>query len=49
MAEDLFDGFDHTQYRDAVAQRWGKDGGVKGAKFVRDALHAYLDGTRPSA
>jgi DNA-binding transcriptional MerR regulator len=24
MAENMFDGFDHTQYRDEVEQRWGK-------------------------
>jgi len=25
MAEKMFDGFDHTQYREEVEQRWGKD------------------------
>ncbi len=25
MAQDMFDGFDHTQYRDEVEQRWGKE------------------------
>src|SRR3954464_8280125 len=25
MAEDMFDGFDHTQYKDEVEERWGKD------------------------
>lgn len=25
MAKDMFDGFDHTQYRDEVEQRWGAD------------------------
>jgi len=25
MAEDMFDGFDHTQYREEVEQRWGAD------------------------
>jgi len=24
MAEDMFDGFDHTQYQDEVEERWGK-------------------------
>lgn len=24
MAEDMFDGFDHTQYKDEVEQRWGR-------------------------
>lgn len=25
MAETMFDGFDHTEYKDEVEQRWGKD------------------------
>ncbi|WP_309709188.1 MerR family transcriptional regulator [Pseudolysinimonas sp.] len=25
MAENMFDGFDHTQYRDEVEERWGRD------------------------
>jgi DNA-binding transcriptional MerR regulator len=25
VAEDMFDGFDHTQYKEEVEQRWGKD------------------------
>ena len=25
VAEEMFDGFDHTQYRDEVEERWGKD------------------------
>ena len=25
MAEDMFDGFDHTQYREEVEERWGAD------------------------
>ena len=25
MAEEMFDGFDHTKYREEVQQRWGKD------------------------
>ncbi|ALJ22130.1 MerR family transcriptional regulator [Microbacterium sp. No. 7] len=29
MAEDMFDGFDHTRYRDEVEQRWGKDAYAK--------------------
>ena len=24
MAEEMFDGFDHTQYKDEVEERWGK-------------------------
>ena len=29
MAEKMFDGFDHTQYKDEVEQRWGKDAYAK--------------------
>ena len=25
MAEEMFDGFDHTQYQEEVEERWGKD------------------------
>ena len=25
MAEEMFDGFDHTQYKEEVEERWGKD------------------------
>jgi MerR family transcriptional regulator, thiopeptide resistance regulator len=25
MADEMFDGFDHTQYRDEVVERWGED------------------------
>ncbi len=30
MAEDMFNGFDHTQYKDEVEERWGKDAYAKG-------------------
>ncbi|BDV29471.1 MerR family transcriptional regulator [Microbacterium terricola] len=30
MAKDMFDGFDHTQYKDEVEQRWGRDAYAKG-------------------
>ena len=29
MAENMFDGFDHTQYKDEVEQRWGSDAYAK--------------------
>jgi DNA-binding transcriptional MerR regulator len=29
MAEEMFDGFDHTQYKDEVEERWGKDAYAK--------------------
>ena len=30
MAEEAFDGFDHTQYREEVEERWGKDAYAQG-------------------
>lgn len=30
VAEQMFDGFDHTQYKDEVEERWGKDAHAKG-------------------
>ena len=30
MADDMFDGFDHTQYKDEVEDRWGKDAYARG-------------------
>jgi hypothetical protein len=39
MAEDMFDGFDHTQYRDEVEQRWGARAWADG-----DAWWRGLDG-----
>ncbi|CCQ47672.1 merR regulatory family protein [Pseudarthrobacter siccitolerans] len=35
MAEKMFDGFDHTQYKDEVEQRWGKDAYAKGDAWWR--------------
>lgn len=35
MAEDMFDGFDHTQYRDEVENRWGKDAYAKSDHWWR--------------
>jgi len=33
MAETMFDGFDHTQYREEVEQRWGKDAYERGDRW----------------
>lgn len=33
MAENMFDGFDHTQYKDEVEQRWGKDAYARSDKW----------------
>jgi MerR family transcriptional regulator, thiopeptide resistance regulator len=35
MAHDMFDGFDHTQYRDEVEQRWGADAYRRGDAWWR--------------
>ena len=33
MAENMFDGFDHTQYKDEVEQRWGKAAYASGDRW----------------
>jgi DNA-binding transcriptional MerR regulator len=35
MAEEMFDGFDHTQYKDEVEERWGKEAYAKGDRWWR--------------
>jgi DNA-binding transcriptional MerR regulator len=35
MAEEMFDGFDHTQYKDEVEERWGKDTYAQGDSWWR--------------
>ena len=35
MAEQMFDGFDHTQYKDEVEQRWGKSAYAKSDAWWR--------------
>ena len=35
MAENMFDGFDHTQYREEVEQRWGADAYAKSDDWWR--------------
>jgi DNA-binding transcriptional MerR regulator len=35
MAEKMFDGFDHTQYKDEVEERWGKESYAKGDSWWR--------------
>lgn len=35
MADDMFDGFDHTQYKDEVEDRWGKDAYARGDAWWR--------------
>lgn len=35
MAEAMFDGFDHTQHREEIAERWGKDAYQRGDRWWR--------------
>ncbi len=35
MAEEMFDGFDHTQYKDEVIERWGREAYEKGDQWWR--------------
>lgn len=35
VAEKMFDGFDHTQYKDEVEERWGKDAYAQGDAWWR--------------
>ncbi|MGR2752685.1 MerR family transcriptional regulator [Agromyces arachidis] len=47
MAKDMFDGFDHTQYREEVEQRWGADAYARGDRWWRglrdDERQAWKD------
>ncbi|QEO14814.1 MerR family transcriptional regulator [Agromyces intestinalis] len=36
MAQEMFDGFDHTQYREEVEQRWGADAYARGDRWWRE-------------
>lgn len=35
MAEEMFDGFDHTEYKEEVEERWGKDAYAKSDAWFR--------------
>lgn len=35
MAKDMFDGFDHTQYREEVEERWGREAYAAGDRWWR--------------
>ncbi|MVU79741.1 MerR family transcriptional regulator [Nocardia sp. ET3-3] len=35
MADEVFDGFDHTRYKDEVIERWGQDAYEKGDRWWR--------------
>lgn len=40
MAEDMLDGFDHTQYKEEVVERWGADAYAKGDTWWRSKSDA---------
>jgi MerR family transcriptional regulator, thiopeptide resistance regulator len=40
MAENMFDGFDHTQYKDEVEQRWGRKAYADGDRWWRGMTDA---------
>ncbi|WP_406235213.1 MerR family transcriptional regulator [Nocardia sp. NBC_01009] len=40
MAAEVFDGFDHTQYKDEVIERWGKDAYESGDRWWRSLSEA---------
>lgn len=40
MAQDMLDGFDHTQYQQEVEQRWGADAYAKSDAWWRSKTHA---------
>ncbi|TQL40428.1 DNA-binding transcriptional MerR regulator [Homoserinimonas aerilata] len=40
MAEEMFDGFDHTQYKEEVEQRWGADAYAAGDRWWRKLTDA---------
>lgn len=43
MAEDMFDGFDHTQYKDEVEERWGKKAYADSDRWWRGMSAAEKD------
>ena len=50
MAEEMFDGFDHTRYKDEVEQRWGKDSYARSDAWWRGMTpqerSGWLDGAK---
>jgi len=40
MAEEMFKGFDHTQYKEEVEERWGKDAYARGDRWWRGLTEA---------
>ena len=50
MADEMFDGFDHTKYKEEVEERWGQDAYAKGDQWWRnlssDERTAWVDRTK---
>jgi DNA-binding transcriptional MerR regulator len=44
MAEEVFDGFDHTQYEEEVVERWGRDAYEKSDQWWRSLSDAEKKG-----
>jgi len=44
MVEEVFDGFDHTQYKDEVIERWGREAYESGDRWWRSLSDADKDG-----
>ena len=44
MAEQMFDGFDHTQYREEVEQRWGREAYAESDQWWRSLDEAQKRG-----
>lgn len=49
MAEEMFDGFDHTQYQEEVEQRWGKDAYASSDAWWRGMSAADREGWKALA
>ena len=48
MAEEMFDGFDHTQYKDEVEERWGKQAYADSDRWWRGlSAEAFEPPNRP--
>lgn len=43
MADEVFDGFDHTQYKDEVVERWGREVYESGDRWWRALSNAQKD------
>ena len=44
MADEVFDGFDHTRYKDEVIERWGREAYESGDRWWRSLSESERDG-----